>query len=272
VQFRADRIVRQRGHRAGQGSTFGFGRRGLSTAIGPVYPFQVQLYLYWVRLTTSLTSLDWIEQAALSLVRVSDCDGRPSESAPSPHFNHFELDLPPVSQWVADRTRTRGSSSGFLHTAIFCGVRRDTRSTVVVTAVNFLSDDGEVGLWGVQRIGLPGKPDRRHLDLCLELTRGSSANEPEVLGWVLISHRLARWFPDHFERHSCGSGYWIQRRPAWLIDNGDVLHFQCEGVAIRTNRQTTLRNGNDPIESRRRNGGVKIVYLIGGDRRSPEQR
>src|SRR5439155_21426946 len=29
VQFRADSIVRQRGHRAGQGSTFGFGRRGL---------------------------------------------------------------------------------------------------------------------------------------------------------------------------------------------------------------------------------------------------
>src|SRR5258708_16561887 len=65
VQFRADRIVRQRGHRAGQGSPFGFGRRGLSIAKGPVYPFQVQSYLYWVRLTTSL---DRIEQAALSLL------------------------------------------------------------------------------------------------------------------------------------------------------------------------------------------------------------
>lgn len=75
---------------------------------------------------------------------------------------------------------------------VWAGGRDATRSTIVVTTVNFVSDDGEVGLGGVQRIRFPGKPDGRHLDVCLELTRGPSANEPEVFGWVLISHRLAR--------------------------------------------------------------------------------
>src|SRR5713226_5753968 len=60
--------------------------------------------------------------------------------------------------------------------------------------------------------------------------------------------------------------------PARLIDHRDVLHFQRKRVLVRTDRQATLQNRNDPVESRRRNGRVKIVYLVCRDRRSPEQR
>src|SRR6266852_7993496 len=56
------------------------------------------------------------------------------------------------------------------------------------------------------------------------------------------------------------------------VDHRDVLHFRRKRVLVRTDRQATLQNRNDPVESRRRNGRVKIVYLVCRDRRSPEQR
>lgn len=84
-------------------------------------------------------------------------------------------------------------------------------------------------------------------------------------------HGLAGRFPNHLESHSCGSGYRVQCRPARLIDHRDALHFQREGVPVRTDRQTTLRNWNDPVEARRRDWGMEIVYLVSGNRRSPKQ-
>ena len=82
-----------------------------------------------------------------------------------------------------------------------------------------------------------------------------------------LEHR----FPNHPEGHSCGSGYGVQRRPARLIDNRHVPHFQCEGVSVGTDRQAALRNWNDPVKARRRNRRVKIVDLVWGNRRSPEE-
>lgn len=52
----------------------------------------------------------------------------------------------------------------------------------------------------------------------------------------------------------------------------DVLHFQREGIPVGTDREAALWNRNDPVKSGRRNGGMKIVNLIRGNRRSPEQR
>ena len=145
-------------------------------------------------------------------------------------------------------------------------------STVVVTAVDFFSDDRDVSLRRIKRIGLPGEPDRRHVNLSLELACGTSPDEPEMPGRVIVLHGLTGRFPDHLEAHSCWSGKRIQRWPSRLIDDRDVLHFQCQRVAIRTDCEATLQNRNDPVESRRRNGRVKIVYLVCRDRRSPEQR
>jgi len=51
-----------------------------------------------------------------------------------------------------------------------------------------------------------------------------------------------------------------------------VLHFQRERVPVRTDNQAMLRNRDDPVKARRRNRRVEIVYLVCGDRRSPEQR
>ena len=92
-----------------------------------------------------------------------------------------------------------------------------------------------------------------------------------MFGRVFILHRLADGFPNHFESHSRWSGYRIESGPTRLIDHRDVLHFQREGVAIGTDRQAMLRNSNDPVESRRRNRRMKIVDLVCGNRRSPEQ-
>jgi hypothetical protein len=58
----------------------------------------------------------------------------------------------------------------------------------------------------------------------------------------------------------------------WLIDHREVLHFQREGVTVRTYSEATLWNRHDPVKSRRRDGRMNIVYLVCGDRRSPEQR
>src|SRR5207302_9776456 len=50
------------------------------------------------------------------------------------------------------------------------------------------------------------------------------------------------------------------------------LHFQRKSISIRSDGQTPLRNRNDPVKARRRNGRMKIVNLVRGDRRSPEER
>jgi len=50
------------------------------------------------------------------------------------------------------------------------------------------------------------------------------------------------------------------------------MHLQREGVPVGTDTQITVRNRNDPVESRWRNARVKVVYLVGGDSLSPKQR
>lgn len=57
-----------------------------------------------------------------------------------------------------------------------------------------------------------------------------------------------------------------------MIDHSNVLHLKREGVPVGTDIQTMLGDGNDPVQSRRRNGRVKVVYLVSGDSLSPEQR
>ena len=104
-------------------------------------------------------------------------------------------------------------------------------------------------------------------------------SEAEVLRGILVFQRLTRGLPHHLEAHACGRGDGVQCGPAGLIDNRDVVHFECEGVPIRTDRQTVCGYGNGPIESGGRDGRVQIVDLVckrraalRGDRRSPKER
>ena len=60
------------------------------------------------------------------------------------------------------------------------------RSSVVITTVNLLTDNGEVALRGIQRIGLPRKADGWDLNFRLHLARRPGASEPEMFGGVLI--------------------------------------------------------------------------------------
>ena len=145
-------------------------------------------------------------------------------------------------------------------------------STVEVAAVHFVADDGDVGLRSGQRIGLPRKTDGRNFDLRLELAGGASAGEAEMFGGVFILHGLAGGFPNHLESHARGSGDRVKSRPARLIDYGDILHLQREDAAIGTDCEAVLWDGNDPVESRRRDGRMKIVNLVCGGHRSPEER
>jgi len=64
------------------------------------------------------------------------------------------------------------------------------RSSVVITTVNFFTDDGEVALRGIKRIGLPRKADGWDLNNRLHLARRTGAREPEMFGCVLLLH----WF------------------------------------------------------------------------------
>src|SRR5881396_2729231 len=54
--------------------------------------------------------------------------------------------------------------------------------------------------------------------------------------------------------------------------NWHVLHFERESAPIWTDGEAMLRDRHDPIESRRRNRRMTIVYLICRDRRPLEQR
>ena len=146
------------------------------------------------------------------------------------------------------------------------------RSSVVITTVNFFTDNGEVALRGIKRIGLPRKADGWDLNYRLHLACRMGAPEPEMFGGVFVLRRFAGRFPNHLESHSRGSGYRVQCRPARLIDHRNVLNLKREGVAVGTDTQTTLGNRNDPVKPRRRNGRVKVVYLVSGDSLSPEQR
>ena len=64
------------------------------------------------------------------------------------------------------------------------------RSSVVITTVNLFTDDGEVALRRVERIGLPRKADGWDLNNRLRLARRAGAREPEMFGGVLVLH----WF------------------------------------------------------------------------------
>jgi hypothetical protein len=48
------------------------------------------------------------------------------------------------------------------------------------------------------------------------------------------------------------------------------LHFECERVPVGADTQTTIWNGDDPVESRRCDGRMKIMNLIRGGNLSPE--
>jgi len=58
----------------------------------------------------------------------------------------------------------------------------------------------------------------------------------------------------------------------WLVDHRDILHLKRECVSVRSDRQAALQDRNNPIKPRRRNGWVKIVYLVSRGQRSLEQR
>jgi histidinol phosphatase-like PHP family hydrolase len=130
------------------------------------------------------------------------------------------------------------------------------RSSVVITTVNFFTDNGEVALRCIKRIGLPRIADGWDLNYRLHLACRTGAPEPEMFGGVLVLRRFAGRFPNHLESHSRGNGCRVQCRPARLIDHRNVLNLKREGVAVGTDTQTTLGNRNDPVKPRRRNGRV----------------
>jgi hypothetical protein len=145
-----------------------------------------------------------------------------------------------------------------------------TRSTAVIATVHLFANDSEVAFRCFQRVGFPGEPDGRHVDLCLELAGRPSPRESKLLRWVLIPHRVTGRRPHHLEAHPRGSGDRIESRPSRLIDDGNVLHFQREHAPVGAYGQISIRNRYDPIQTRRRDWWVTIVYLISGNRRSPK--
>ena len=60
------------------------------------------------------------------------------------------------------------------------------RSSIIITTVNLLTDDGEVGLRRIQRIGLPRKADGWDLNFHLHLASRAGARKPEMFGGVLV--------------------------------------------------------------------------------------
>src|ERR1700733_34669 len=88
-----------------------------------------------------------------------------------------------------------------------------------------------------------------------------------MLRGIVELHGLAGGFPNHFKVHSCGSGNRVQRRPARLINNRDIVHLESDGVSVGSNGEASFGHGNDPVEAGRRDGRVKIVNLVGRDRR-----
>jgi hypothetical protein len=145
-------------------------------------------------------------------------------------------------------------------------------STVVVTAVDFIPHNREIAFRRIQRVGLPGKSGRGHLYLCLHLTRRASPREAEMLLGIFIIRRLSGRFPNHLEAHSRGVGNRVEGRPVRLVHNRHVLHLERIGVSAGRDGQAAFGNGNRPVQSRWRNRGMKIVDLVFGNRRSPEQR
>jgi hypothetical protein len=75
---------------------------------------------------------------------------------------------------------------------------------VVVTAVDFVADDGDVAFRCVEWIGLPREADGRDIDLRFHLARCTKACETEMLGGVFVLRGLAGGFPNHLEAHSRG--------------------------------------------------------------------
>jgi hypothetical protein len=47
-----------------------------------------------------------------------------------------------------------------------------------------------------------------------------------------------------------------------LIDNRDIIHFQCCRASVRTNDESRFRDRNHPIQPGRGNRGMEIVNLV----------
>ena len=162
--------------------------------------------------------------------------------------------------------------SAAAYAVVTAAVVLTVHSTIVITPVNFFTDDRDVALGCIKWIGLPGKADGWDLDFRFHLASGASARKTKMFGGILVLRGFPVRFPNHLEAHSRRSGYRVQRGPARLIDHRNVFHFKCESASVWTDVETAFRHRNDPVESGWRNGRVKIVDLIRGDSLSPEQR
>jgi len=93
-----------------------------------------------------------------------------------------------------------------------------------------------------------------------------------MLRGIVELHGLAGGFPNHFEVHSRGSSNRVQRRPARLINDRDIVHLESDGVSVGSDGEASFGHRNNPVEPGRRDGRVKIVNLIGRDRRPLKKR
>src|SRR6266566_1571388 len=126
---------------------------------------------------------------------------------------------------------------------------------IVVTSVDLFAHDRKVCLQCAQRIGLPGKPDRGHFDLGLQLTCGASTCEAEMPARIVIFHGLSSGFPNHLESHACGSGNGLQSRPA-RRDCHSYLTMESDKGRCRRSRSSVVGRAlrTSQMESRKEAG------------------
>ena len=161
-----------------------------------------------------------------------------------------------------------GYRNGELVTERGSRVRFALSRALVIPAIHFLSDHGELRTGRADWIGPPREPDGRHFHVRLQTAFGPRTQESKLLRWILVAYCFAGRSPNHLEAHSSGGCTRVQSGPARLIHNGNIGHFERQCLVVGACFQSVNRNGNHPIKSGRRYRRMQVVNLVGRDRRS----
>ena len=112
----------------------------------------------------------------------------------------------------------------------------------------------------------------RRFDLGFELRGRAEAFKAKMLRGIFVNDFLVGRRPDHPKAHRRRIRFGVERRPARLVNELHIFHFESRRAVVGTDDESARRNRHDPVKTRFGNRGMKIVNLIGGNSLSPKKR
>ena len=143
-------------------------------------------------------------------------------------------------------------------------------SGLVILTVSFCSHHREITAGVLQGISFECEIDGRHANGSLELCCCLKTFETVLARGILVLDCFFCRFENQLEVKECRRRFCVDRGPAWLVDDRNILQLEHNCLAVLAERDSARRNWRDPVKTFRRNRRMKIMNLVGWDRRSLE--